>query len=120
MSGSYIRTDERDTFVIVGFSVNELDVMHAQPATEEMIRYIKQGKPRSLVLDLRSMSYIDSTGLRSLLLINRQVLEYGHIMVAVCNAEPILQLFNVSEVDSFFTVFSNLDDAVEYMNTRGL
>lgn len=120
MTVSFIHAEERENYIVAGFTGSELDVLHAQKATDEMIRFLKQRKPLDLLLDLRNTTYIDSTGLRSLLLINRQVLDQGRQMVVVCDDEPVLQLFAISEVTSFFKLFKNINDAIEYLNTRGL
>jgi anti-anti-sigma factor len=77
----------------------ELD-METGPRAEEEIRSAEGGKPEVLVLDLRDVSFFDSTGLQIVLDADVRAREEGRVFIVLAgDGEPrrVLELAEVTD-----------------------
>ena len=67
---------------------------------------------KAVLLDLSSLSYISSAGLRAILLIGRQLRKQKGT-IAVCSLSPIVrEVFEISGFDKIFPVYENQEAAI--------
>jgi anti-anti-sigma factor len=67
---------------------------------------------RFLVLDLSGVMFIDSTGLSVLLNALRRLTRAGGAMTLVCRNPTVLRLFEITKLDTTFTIHADLEPAL--------
>lgn len=94
--GITIESLDPDT-VCVALS-GELDFSRAYTFDEEM-RRLEATRPRSMVLDLRKLNFLDSAGLSRVLALQRRATRDGRRLVVVRGCRAIERLFALSALD---------------------
>jgi anti-sigma B factor antagonist len=87
----------------------ELD-LSTSDALESAISQAESSRPATLILDLRRLRFIDSTGLQSLLDSQRRAEKDSRRLVLVRGSEEIQRLFEVCGIERFFEL---VDDPAE-------
>ena len=86
----------------------ELDISNAHWAEAELKRAEQALSDGSrLVLDLRALEFIDSTGLRFILSARARALEAGRRLLVVRGPEPVERVFRVTRADSMLEMFDD-------------
>lgn len=88
----------------------ELDLTTAPRLKWMLLDSLQEGRNR-LVVDLSLTSFMDSTALGVLVVVNRR-LEAGAQMVLVCAAPNVLKIFELSGMDGAFTIIPTLEEAL--------
>jgi anti-anti-sigma factor len=73
----------------------EIDLA-AAPDAERMIAEAEAGKPAQLIIDLREVTFMDSSGLRVLLTAHRRAEEAGRRFAVVRGGEAVHRLLEVT------------------------
>jgi anti-anti-sigma factor len=76
----------------------ELDIASA-PEFEEGLQKIEAGAPGLLVLDLRKVEFIDSTGLRAVIAADERARTAGRRFVIVRGTPAVERVFSVTQLD---------------------
>ena len=89
-----VRTDRRNGVTRVALE-GELD-MATVPVLEEHLVTIEHDSTRALVLDLRDLTFVDSSGLHAFLNASRRAVENGHRFAIVGVTEATRRLFEMT------------------------
>lgn len=76
----------------------ELDLASAEQLTETL-RPVEASAPPTLVLDLRQLEFMDSTGLRALLAANGRAGDRGGKLVVVRGPEEVDRVLRITRMD---------------------
>ena len=97
MSPFEITTEEAEgqTRVIL---VGELDIASA-PQFEEGLEKVESDTPGVLVLDLRKVAFIDSTGLRAVIAADERARTAGRRFVIIRGSPAVERVFSVTQLD---------------------
>ena len=76
----------------------ELDLATAERLEEELKRH-ERDEPSTLVLDLRELTFMDSTGLRTVIAADARARERGIRLVIVRGPEDVDRVFQVTQMD---------------------
>jgi anti-anti-sigma factor len=87
-------TDGRAQVVLRG----ELDISSA-PVLEEALGRIEEAGPAILVIDLRNLAFMDSTGLRTVVSADQRARDQGRRLAIVRGPEPVDRIFSVTRLD---------------------
>lgn len=90
-------THEEDGGIRLALS-GELDISSA-PRVEEELTRVEAGSPALLVLDLRGLAFMDSTGLRLIVSADARAREQGRRLVVVKGPEAVQRIFRVTRLD---------------------
>jgi anti-sigma B factor antagonist len=97
----------------------ELDYEVSPQLRAHLVRAIKAGK-RRLVLDLSEVTFIDSTAIGVLAGVIARLDEAGGGSLAVvCTHEKVLQIFEITGLDSVITLHRSRDEAVSVLSPAG-
>jgi anti-sigma B factor antagonist len=96
MESFRVTTEQRDDQVHLAVS-GELDLASA-PRIEEALRGVEEQSPAVVVLDLRGLEFMDSTGLRTILAADARAKEAGRRLVVVEGDENIRRVFEVTRL----------------------
>jgi anti-sigma B factor antagonist len=97
MSTLSLHTYQEPDSVRVAVS-GELDLSSALTFEEELRRIEEQSQPRLLVLDLRSLKFMDSTGLRLILSAHARAINRGRKLVIVQGSDAVRRIFRLTGV----------------------
>jgi anti-sigma B factor antagonist len=92
-----VTIEERDGAVHVALS-GELDISTAQQL-EDDLRRVEAERPELIVLDLRDLSFMDSTGLRLLILADQRAKEEGRRLAIGRGNEMIQRVLHLTRLD---------------------
>ena len=103
--------DELDEHTVVIRVAGEIHATTAPEFSERLNAAIASGRTR-VVLDLTGVEFIDSTGLSVLLNGLRRVTRQRGRMALVCTNPTVLRLFEVTKMDTTFTIVDSRDEAL--------
>ena len=78
--------------------VGELDIASTE-ALERELEALEANSPGTLILDLRKVDFIDSTGLRAVIAADERARSAGRRFVVVRGSRAVERLFNVTQLD---------------------
>lgn len=93
----------------------ELDLTTAPRLKWMLLDSLQEGRNR-LVLDLSLTTFMDSTALGVLVVVNRR-LDPSARMAIVCARQVVLKIFELSGMDGAFAIFPTFEEGLAY--TRG-
>ena len=89
----------------------ELDLSSALTFEEELRRIESEVQPRVLVLDLRTLKFLDSTGLRLILAAHARAMKRGGRLTIVQGSDAVKRIFRLTGVIERPNVFDDLQAA---------
>jgi anti-sigma B factor antagonist len=90
----------------------EVDVHSAPQLRDRLIEVIDTGKP-SVVVDLSSLQFIDSTGLGALVAALNHANAAGAKFQLVCQADRLLKVFRITGLHEVFEIHPTVEQAIE-------
>ena len=97
--------------VVVVSPTGEVD-MSRSPALRETLRAVNDEKPNRLVVDLETVSYMDSSGLATLVESMRTAKGNGTQMVLAGMNQRVRAIFEIARLDQFFSIVDTVDAAL--------
>lgn len=102
-------TEERGIWVVT--AMGDVDVSNAAKLRDALDRVLVNGESR-LIVDLRGVSFMDSTGLGILVGRLKLVRARRGSMRLVCAAPRMLRILSITGLDTVFPLHEDLADAV--------
>ena len=78
---------------------------------EKLIKLIAEGHIK-VILDFKGVTYIDSSGLATLIEMFQRFKKTNGSMVFVNMGDKINNLFEITKIDMFFSVYNSQEDAL--------
>jgi len=88
--------------------IGELDIA-STGGLEEQLAAIEVNSPGMLVLDLRRVEFIDSTGLRALIAADERARTEGRRLAVVRGPNAVARLLTVTQLDQRFEIVDDPD-----------
>ena len=106
-----VNFEKRDNVDIITFSVKKINAFIADEIRDKIIRLFENANAK-VVIDLKGVEYIDSTGFGCFLSLYRTARNnYGFLKFA--NAEPgIKTLFETINLHTIFEIFSDTESCI--------
>src|SRR5829696_4824194 len=92
-----VTSEQRGDIVHVRLS-GELDISSAPKVEDELAR-IEPERPELIVLDLRNLAFMDSTGLRLLIAADTRARQQGRSLKIVRGPEPVQRVFRITRLE---------------------
>lgn len=105
-----VTTSHRDDVSVVTVE-GEVDVYTAAQLRQTLDQEVADGHVR-LVVDLDTVTFLDSTGLGVLVGRLKLVRNDGGWLRIVCSSERILRVFRITGLDKVFGIHDSLEDAL--------
>jgi anti-anti-sigma factor len=102
-----VNTHDRADGVLIEIA-GELDLATAPKLEDEMKRVEADG-PAVIVLDLRPLSFMDSSGLRALLSADSRAREAGRRLVLVRGDERVQRVLKITRLDERLEIVDDAD-----------
>ncbi|MDD5698685.1 MAG: STAS domain-containing protein [Victivallaceae bacterium] len=93
-----------------------LDAVSAVEADKDFSRVIEAGHERLLV-NLVSLNYISSAGLRVLLVVAKRIQQNGGKVVLCALSSNVQEVFEISGFSSIFKIFPSSEEAVRFLES---
>ncbi len=105
-----VRTERRDDAVIVA-PHGDIDLT-ASPSLRHELKRVQAEKPQRLVVDLSQVSYMDSSGVATLVEAMQTARRDRSRMVLCAMQDRVRSIFEIAKLDTVFTITSTIDDAL--------
>lgn len=89
----------------------EID-MHSSPVLREKLLSVIKDKPTRLIIDFKSVTYIDSSGIATFVEGLKHIKVYSGRLQFSEMPQSIMDIFSFSRLDKVFEICGNLDDAI--------
>ncbi len=89
----------------------EID-MHASPSLRKELMSLVSKKTTPLLVDLKGVSYIDSSGIATFVEGLKGMMAFGGKLKLASIPAGVMEIFNFSKLDKVFEIYGDLDDAV--------
>lgn len=86
--------------------------MYSSPALRSELMSLINKKVASLHIDLKEVSYIDSSGIATFVEGLKIMKAYGGRLKLVDIPEGIMEIFRFSKLDNVFEIYGNIEDAL--------
>jgi anti-sigma B factor antagonist len=103
-------TTRADGEVTVVDVVGEVDLSSAPGLAEQLSTLFDDGR-RRVVVDLTEVTFLDSTGLGTLVGARNRAEEVGGRLPLVATGDRVLKLFRITGLDDVFEIYPSLDAA---------
>ena len=104
-------SEEKNGKVFVLGLSGKLDIEGSKMLVERMTQILNGGE-RYIVLDFTDISYINSSGLRGLLLVAKQMASSGGMLILAGMSDPNQKVLMISGLTSIFTLRPTKADAL--------
>ena len=109
-----VRTAEKVTVVDVG---GEVDLYHSPELLSKLTELIKQ-KHTNLLLNFQAVTYIDSSGLASLIGAFQQLRPQGGQLRLAHLSKPVQSVFTVARLDKVFAIHATEAEALQALGAK--
>lgn len=89
----------------------EID-LHVSREVAESLRSMTSTKPKSVVVDLTKVTYLDSSGLAVLIEGMQKVQEYGGKFAVAGVQESVQHILELARLDQVFQIYPDVDSAL--------
>lgn len=88
----------------------EIDVYTAPRVRERLVEILETGQ-KHLVVDLRRVDFLDSTGLGVLVGVHRRLRGGTGSLTLVCPHEKLMKIFRITGLDTVFDIYPSVEEA---------
>lgn len=109
-----IKTELPNTVLKVKADLNRLDSSNAATFKDELFRIIDNGNTK-LILDLNDISFIDSSGIGSIVATYKKIKPLGNLII-ITKSQSILTMLKLTRLDKVLTIVEsdNIMDAINF------
>ena len=90
----------------------EIDLRTSPQLRKELINLLDDA-PGKIVLDLADVSYVDSSGVGTIVELKRRVMRSKGDVILVALQQRVRSLFEITRLDKFFTLVDTVEEALE-------
>jgi anti-anti-sigma factor len=107
-------TNEKTTELLVIHVEGRLDAITSGEFEKEVIPMIHQsGHP--VLIDFGNLDYISSAGLRSILILTKEMKKNNNTLALCCLNEAIMEVFRISGFDTIISIYPTIEEGVSSM-----
>jgi anti-sigma B factor antagonist len=89
----------------------EVDMFTAPKLRERLVETVDQGHHK-IVVNLQGVSFMDSTGLGTLVGGLKRVKEHDGILALVCSSRPVLRVLSITGLNNVFPIHESVEQAL--------
>ncbi len=103
---------QRESDATILYLSGEIDLRTSPQLRGTFLELIDE-KPNRIILDLSGVSYVDSSGVGTIVELKRRTMRYKSEVVLVGLQTRVRSLFEITRLDKFFTITNTIDEARE-------
>ena len=110
-----INIEKKDELDIISFTINKINALITEEIRHLIIKVFEKANAK-VIIDLRGIEYIDSSGFGCFLSIMKSARNnYGSLKFA--NPEPgIMELFRTLHLHTVFQIYDSIDECIRSYN----
>jgi anti-anti-sigma factor len=101
-----VTSEQRGDTVLVRLS-GELDISSAPKVEDELAR-VEPARPGLIVLDLRNLAFMDSTGLRLLIAADTRARQQDRRLAIVKGPDPVQRVFRITRLEERLEIMDDV------------
>ena len=105
-----LRTEKKGEVVICSID-GEIDINTA-PLIKKNFEKVIAAKSPKVVIDFKSVTYVDSSGLATLVEFLKHIRGYGGILKLSCLSSKVKSLFEITKLDKLFEMYPSEEEAI--------
>lgn len=106
-----INIEKKDKIDIISFSINNLNALIADDLRDKIIKFFDNSNSK-IIIDLKGVEYIDSSGFGCFLSVMR-VATHNYGIIKFANPEPrVMELFSMLHLNSVFQIYEDIDSCL--------
>ena len=102
--------DKHEQFTLINLHEEKLDSTLAPQLKSDFVSLHTEGT-KNVILDLKEVKYIDSSGLSALLVGNRITNDGGGILVITSISDHVIKLIKISQLDTILNILPTVEEA---------
>lgn len=110
--GRTLREVRQEGPVTVVVPTGEID-LHQSPGLYQELMAVCKTRPARLVIDLREVTYLDSSGVSTLVEAFRTINGYGGKLILLAPTARVRGMFEIAKLDQFFVICDDEQEALE-------
>ncbi|PLV60172.1 STAS domain-containing protein [Thermotoga sp. KOL6] len=110
MDGLKLERIEEDDKIVVRV-YGEIDAYNSSELKEQLRNLVSSTEKKKIVLDLSSVSYMDSAGLGTLVVILKDAKINGKEFILSSLKESIMRIFKLTHLDKIFKITDTAEEA---------
>lgn len=109
-----IHIEKRDKIDIIDFTVEKIDALITDELREEINKVFENGNAK-VILNLKDVKYIDSSGFGCMLSVLRTAKNNFGVMKIANPAPNVLQVFKTLNLQTVFEIYDDLEECIRAM-----
>ena len=106
--------DKQERYTIISVNEENLNTLNAPHLKSEFVVLHNEGV-KNLILDLKDVKYVDSSGLSAILTANRLWESNGTLVLTNVVNENVQQLIKISRLDTVFNIIPSIQESIDYV-----
>ncbi|MCB0694909.1 MAG: STAS domain-containing protein [Saprospiraceae bacterium] len=106
--------DKQEKFAIMRLEEENLNSLVAPILKSELVILSNEGV-RNLILDLKDVKFVDSSGLSAILTGNRLWSEDKSFIITGVDHPSVKKLLEISRLDSILTLIPSIEESIDYI-----
>jgi len=110
-----INIEKKDKIDVISFSVNKINALIVDEIREEILKVFDNSNSK-VIIDLKGVEYIDSSGFGCFLSVMKAA-RNNYSILKFANPEPrVTELFETLHLQTVFQIYSDLDTCIKSFN----
>lgn len=105
---------KNDHYLLLKSTVENLDSSISPDLKAEIVFQNGKGE-KNIVIDLKDVKYIDSSGLSAILVANRLCKSCQGVLVLTGVNDSVMKLITISQLDSILNIIQNPNEIIDYI-----
>lgn len=105
-----INTEQRDDATIVS-PIGDIDLSRS-PTFRRKLQIVQDTKPARVIVDLSQVSYMDSSGVATLVEALQVARRTSSPLIVCCLNDRVRSIFEIARLDTVFTIVADVDSAL--------
>ena len=115
MTDNNLKLYNYNNYSVIEILSDQVTVAEATKIYNGISDILKSINFQDAIIDLKNVSFIDSSGFGSLVNTRKAMMKHEKEIVLVCKNNEILQIINITRIYEFIKVFPTLDEAVKHL-----
>lgn len=106
-----IRSVRRQGDTVIAAAAGDIDLSHSAEFQQQSLKLLDE-RPRKLVMNLFAVSYMDSSGVASMVKLLSRAKKFGTTLVLVGLTDRVRSVFEITRLNSVFAICKTEEEAL--------
>ena len=106
--------DKQAKFSVLSLTEENLNSLIAPNLKSEFI-FLRNEGVKNLILNMKDVKYVDSSGLSAILTANRLWKDYGSFILTNVTHDSVKKLIEISRLETILTLIPTISESIDYI-----